>query len=382
MPDTTMSPNMNLIIPTVSVDPGPDWALNINASLSIIDQHNHAPGSGVPVTQAGISLSASGAPFDSLSFASTNAYALRSVRFTAQSAALALVTDIGCLYEAGVDLYYNDGSGNQIRLTQGGSIVGTAGSISGLPSGTASASYSGGTFVWQSATNTAANMDAGSYILRNSTASSKGLTLQPPNAMAADYSLTLPSLPASTLIMRLDSSGNMSAALGVDNSTIEIASNTLRVPTSGITATQLAPNSVTTSKILDDNVTSDKIQDDVDLTGIPTVQSLNIVTAGSNPSPNKPLVILRGGFNSGGVLNYGEGFTPSRTATGIYQIQCPGVFSAQPALTAVAESAAGNYSCKYFFVSTAVLEILVTDSASGTLTNSDVSFIAIGPGQP
>jgi hypothetical protein len=34
----------------------------------------------------------------------------------------ATVTELGCLYESGVDLYYNDGSGNVVRLTSGGSV--------------------------------------------------------------------------------------------------------------------------------------------------------------------------------------------------------------------------------------------------------------------
>lgn len=246
MPNTT-SPNMNLILPAVSEATGPGWAQTLNGDLSIIDQHTHASGSGVPITQDAIELAAVAAPYDSLSFNSTNAYEVRSVRFDAQVAALALPTDLGCIYESGVDLYYNDGAGNQIRLTQGGSIVGTAGSISGLPSGTASASYSGGTFVWQSATNTAANMDAGSYIFRNATASSFGLTLSPPNAMGANYALVLPALPGAQSFVTLDASGNFATPgpwLG------------------GIGTNQLANLSVTTGKIADEAVTTDKIDDE------------------------------------------------------------------------------------------------------------------------
>lgn len=216
MSDVVVSPNMGMPVPIVSQAPGPDWGLDYNSCLSILDQHNHAMGSGVPISQSGISLSPGATTFDSLGFNNSNAFDLRSVRFSPQSAALGLATDVGCLYEAGVDLYYNDGSGNQIRLTQGGSIVGTAGSITGLPSGTASASFAAGTFVWQSATLTAANMDAGSYIFRNATASSKGLTLSPPNAMAVNYQLFLPSIPAATSFLTLDTSGNIAASVPVD----------------------------------------------------------------------------------------------------------------------------------------------------------------------
>ena len=177
MSNIILSPNMSLPVPIVSVDPGPDWANNYNSCLSVLDQHNHSPGSGVLINQSGIGLSSTSGSLDSLSFNNTNAYNLRSVRFSPQGAPLSLVTDIGCIYEAGVDLYYNDGAGNQIRLTAGGSIVGTAGSISGLPSGTASASYAAGTFTWQSATLTAAAMDNGPVTIRQQVASANGVTL-------------------------------------------------------------------------------------------------------------------------------------------------------------------------------------------------------------
>ncbi len=101
MAQTTISPNMNLIVPTASECFGPAWAQDLNASLSIIDQHNHSSGSGVPVTQDGISLSSPAAPFDSLTFNATNAYGLRSVRFASQGSALALGTDINCAYVSG-----------------------------------------------------------------------------------------------------------------------------------------------------------------------------------------------------------------------------------------------------------------------------------------
>jgi hypothetical protein len=208
MSNTTITPNMGLIVPTVGVDPGPDWATNLNASLSILDSHNHSPGQGVQITPSGLDINSD------LQFLGNNATLLRSVRFQPQSSPLSGITDIGCLYESGVDLYYNDGSGNQVRITQSGGVAGTSGSIGGLVS-PASATYVSAdqTFVWQSNANTPANMDAASYIFRNLVANSHGLTLNPPNAMPADYSLTLPSLPSQTSFMTLDTSGNMAATL-------------------------------------------------------------------------------------------------------------------------------------------------------------------------
>lgn len=200
----TISSNMNLVIPGVGTEPGPTYASDVNASLTLIDGHNHSSGSGVQITPAGININAD------LTIGSNNLISARSLRFAPQGSAISGPSDLGCLYEVTNDLFYNDGLGNQIRLTQGGSIAGTSGSIANLVS-PASASYVSisSTFVWQSAANTPANMDAASYVLRNLVANSKGLTLSPPAAMAADYSIVLPSLPGSTQAVNIDSSGNM-----------------------------------------------------------------------------------------------------------------------------------------------------------------------------
>lgn len=209
----TISPNMNLAIPGVGTAAGPDYANSINADLNILDIHDHSPGFGVPITPTGISINAD------LPFANNNLTGARSLRLQPQTVALGTASDIGCLYAVtatsdGSDLWFNTGNGTQIQITKDGALFGVGnGSISGLVA-PASASYNAisSTFVWQSNTNTPANLDAGFLILRNNTASSKGLTLSPPAAMAANYSITLPTLPASTSFVTLDSSGNLAAS--------------------------------------------------------------------------------------------------------------------------------------------------------------------------
>lgn len=235
----TISPNMSMPIPIPGVTPGPDWANDINASLTIIDGHNHSPGNGVQITPSGININSD------LTCNNNNVTGARSYRMQVQTAALVLASDLNQAYDVNGDLYFNDGVGNQIRMTQGGNVAGAAGTITGLPSGTASASYAAGTFVFQSATSTAANIDAGSYIFRNNTASSFGVTLAPPNALGSDYSLVLPFLPSSQKIMTLDAAGNMAAPYVVDNSTLEISSNIIQVKFGGISTSQIAAGSVT-----------------------------------------------------------------------------------------------------------------------------------------
>ncbi len=194
---------MNLVISTVAVAPGPDWANNTNADLSIIDGHDHSVGKGVQISPAGLNISSD------LPFLGNNATGLRSVRFNPQGSPISGVADLGALSVSGVDLYYNDVSGNQIRITASGGVAGSPGSIGSLTP-PASVTYVSGnqTFVFQSNVNTPANLDGGSVILRNITANSKGLTLSPPNAMGADYAITLPALPATTSYVTIDNAGS------------------------------------------------------------------------------------------------------------------------------------------------------------------------------
>lgn len=199
---TTITPNMNLIVPTVGNEPGPDYGTDINSSLGIIDQHTHAAGSGVQITPAGININSA------LPFGGNFATGIAGLTLTAQSGTPAINT----IYESGVDLYFVDGNGNNVRMTQSGAVAGTPGSISNLVA-PASASYVAvsSTFVWQSGANIAANMDAGSLLLRNlSPNSTFAVTIDPPAALSSNYSITLPTLPAATSIMTMSAAGVVS----------------------------------------------------------------------------------------------------------------------------------------------------------------------------
>ncbi len=207
---------MLLPIPSVGVDPGPQYAEDINSCLTIIDQHNHEPGSGVQITPSGLDINSD------LSFSNSNAINLRTVRFQSQGAPLSAAADVGCLYEVSNDLFFNDGLGNQVRITQSGGVAGTPGSISGLVS-PASASYSvlDQTFIWQSAANTPANLDAASVIFRNLVANSKGLTVSPPAAMSLDFNITLPNVPVASSFLTIDPAGSMTATVAVSQGITE-----------------------------------------------------------------------------------------------------------------------------------------------------------------
>jgi hypothetical protein len=207
MPNTTTSQYMGMPVPVPTVDPGPQWATDLNTCLTTVDQHDHSTGKGTPVTPSGLNINSD------LNFNANNAIGLRSSRYNVQASPLSGVSDLGCLYVSGVDLYYNDENGNQIRMTASGSVSGTAGSITGLVP-PANVTYTGfnQTFTFQSSTATAASLDGGSVTIRNLTASSPGITLSPPASLASNYTITFPnSLPSSSSYFITDPNGNISS---------------------------------------------------------------------------------------------------------------------------------------------------------------------------
>lgn len=232
MVDYIPTTNMNLTVPISGVTVGPNWANEINASLGTIDAHDHSTGKGVPVTPAGLNINSD------LSFAGNNANLVRTVRFSNPNVQPAGATDVNCAYAFGGNLYYNNGS-FAVQITNGHSVAGTPGSISGLSS-PASATYVAlsTAFIWQSDANTPANMDGASFVLRNLAANSKGLTLSPPAAMAADFTITLPALPAATSVVTISSAGAMSSTTP-DGTTIVNTGSVLKVGDGAITQTQV-----------------------------------------------------------------------------------------------------------------------------------------------
>lgn len=235
------TPNMNLTLPVVGVTAGPAYATQVNAALTVIDSHNHASGSGVQITPAGLNINAD------LSMNSNDLTDTRTVRFTAQAAALPGTTpDLACLYVVGNNLYYNDGAGNQIAMTASGSIAGASGNITGLVAPASAVYTSGGSpnFKFMSTATNSANIDGASYLMRNpGVTATYALTLQAPT-LSSNYSITLPTVPASASFLQIDSSGVITASPAVSL---------------GITAANLAADSVTTAKIADANVTGAKI---------------------------------------------------------------------------------------------------------------------------
>lgn len=238
---STTTPNMSLVVPTVGSDFSPNYALEINQSLTTIDQHNHTAGNGVQINPSGININSA------LNFQSNQAQNVSGLNLIAQGSA----PQNNTVYESGNDLHWVNGAGLDIQITNGSGVAGSPGSIANLTS-PASASYVSlnETFVWQSDANIAANMDFGSAIFRNlSPNSTFGVTVSAPAALGSNYSLALPILPSSQKIMTLDNLGNLAAPYVIDGSTLNITSNVIQVAPMGITSAQIANNTIATSQI-------------------------------------------------------------------------------------------------------------------------------------
>ena len=349
MTDTTSSLNMNLPVPIVGQDPGPQFATDVNSCLTLIDAHDHSAGYGVPVTPNGLNISTD------LPFNGNNATLLRSSRYVSQSAVFTDPTDIRCVYVVGADLYYNDGVGNNVRITQSGTVAGTPGSISNLtPPASAAYVSADSAFVFQSAANTPANIDGASFVLRNLVANSNGLTLNPPNAMGADYSITLPSLPGATKIMTIDAAGNIGSVLDVDNATLEIPSNVLQVKALGVSTPQLADFSLTQQKHSIRSISGAAAVGDIGYTSagggtttsgsLVVIATLSITTMGSPvkvevyPALSAGIGYFAAASNFGAVLIY-------RSATQILKTNIPGgTFAPLSSISVMDIIGAGTYT--------------------------------------
>lgn len=396
---------MNLIVPTVGQELGPTWAEDLNASLSLLDQHNHASGNGVQITPTGININAD------LPFSGNNAISLRSVRFSSQGSPLAAPADLGCLYESGVDLYYNDGNGVQIRLTSSGSPAGTPGSIANLVS-PASVTYVPSTpaFVFQSAANTPADLDGGSLVLRNITANSNGVSLHAPPALAANYDVTFPAaLPAAQSFVTLDNSGNLAAPINVTggltgsnivtnptfNGNVTITGNLtvqqspltlgLGVTVASFTSPFSGPLPVFFNGIYTNATTNAVIVartyntiDIYDSTLPYNSNSSHPIVVSANPNTSG-LMIVRGVVAFNGAINQGEGFSVVYLGTGEYQVNFNQNFIDAPSVVATAQFAAGLGTAVYTnVISNSNFTLSGRPLGGGVPIDTTFSFIAIG----
>lgn len=248
-----LSPNMSLSVPTVGVEPGPQYAFDVNTSLTLVDSHDHSPGKGVQINPAGLNINAT------LDMQNNTLLNTANIIFDAQSSnssLQSLYVAPGSETPAINDLFFNDGAGNIVQLTANGTVNASIASLPGE-------SYAAGTFFWKQGTGstTPANFDIGSITIRpNLALTSNGVILGPNSAIASQYNIQLPLPTGTTNLMTLDASGNMAALTNVDNTTIQLSSNTLAVKNGGITTTQISSTAgITGSQLAAATITGSNI---------------------------------------------------------------------------------------------------------------------------
>lgn len=204
------TPFMTLTLPDVGAGgtPGTTWASYLNTALTTIDLHDHTSGKGTQVPTAGLSIDAD------LDF---NTNGILDTEFVQLSTLVAKPTPTVTLYSKGVDLYFQDGSGNEVRITQSAALAGSASSGFGGDYGLGDelATYSDLTKTYSFLQDTSPSVPAKLYSadisIGEATTSPNVITIKSPTSLAASYNLTLPTaLPASTKKLQVSSSGVMS----------------------------------------------------------------------------------------------------------------------------------------------------------------------------
>jgi hypothetical protein len=192
---------MNLTLPVVSQTPGPTWASEVNSDLSLIDEHNHTAGKGARIPTSGLSIDAD------LSFASHSLTNVKSVVLLNQKVPHVVVNR--SLYAQAGDLWFDDGSGNSVQITSGGTVnVGGTGNIGGI-TGSAAVNYLPGSsaFEFINAAGTAASLNA--LGLNSSYLTIDSVTLDTPVGVST-YTLNLPSaVPGNTSFVTCNTAGQL-----------------------------------------------------------------------------------------------------------------------------------------------------------------------------
>jgi len=253
------TPNMALTLPVVSQTPGPTWASEINADLSLIDSHNHTSGKGALVPVAGLNINAD------LSLA-TNA--LTNVKSLGLLDQVSLVT-LNSVYANAGELWWNDGAGNNVQITSNGAVnVGATGNIGGMI-GSAAVNYVSGPLAYEFID------ENGNHASLQALAVRFGSVTVSQSPGSATYSLRLPvSTPAATSFVTATVSG--STATLAFNSQTGYITRQMQAAVNQQIQSSASSYSVTTGSATN---LSDQIS--ITTTGRPVILGINSTGSGS-----------------------------------------------------------------------------------------------------
>lgn len=111
----SVTPNMNMTLPTPEVTIGPLWAQILNTALGVVDEHDHTEGNGVFITPAAMDIN------DELDFNNELLFDLLALGLNSQGS-----SDIGILgsvQNVVGNLYWVNNAGQAVQITSGSSII-------------------------------------------------------------------------------------------------------------------------------------------------------------------------------------------------------------------------------------------------------------------
>lgn len=224
---STVLPNMGLKQPTQGAAGAGTWDDDWDDNAEAIDAHDHSSGKGVTVKTAGISINAD------LTFASL--YAPINLHRITFASIVALTSNNKSLFvnTADNELYWRSNAGTNVKLTSGSSLnvaafTGGFGGDYAAVSALADYDDATDTYRFRQELNAAVRQFAKVKFADislveydpagDASVPANSVTIKSPDALAANYSVTMPAaLPGSTSIVQLDSSGVLTASNTVAN---------------------------------------------------------------------------------------------------------------------------------------------------------------------
>lgn len=305
------TPYMYLTLPTVGPlgTQGPEWANEINSALSLVDGHDHSTGKGKTITPAGININQT---------LQMNSNQLSEIASLALDNLISQPASASMIYEYGGELYFNDGSANQVQLTSGGAInVASLGTITGdYSTSTADLTYSdlAKVYVFKQSATLTANISTGPISIFDNSVGSKYGKLKIDAAQASNLDWTLPAVfPASTLPLKSSNAGVLT--------TDQI--QTADIADSAITEIKIADSSVTSAKIANNSIVNADINSsaaiqysklnlalsivDNDINPLTSIQRSSIGAPGEVPS--SPLTASRSSNGTLGTITWLAGIS-------------------------------------------------------------------------
>jgi hypothetical protein len=215
--------NMSLNEPSVGVTTGPTWATQTNSNWGTIDTHDHTSGKGVQLTPSALNINSD------LEFNQNSASELKNVIF--DSSVTAASTNYS-VYQSGGNLYWRNGSGTAVQITDGSGINTSGGSISNM-TGNSQVQFSGVnksyTFKYDSTQNDGiaklVMSDIQLYFYNGGSATTRSVNLKYLGSGTGANTLTVPDETGTLLSTATSFAGVINIATSSSNAAINLKPN-------------------------------------------------------------------------------------------------------------------------------------------------------------